>query len=210
VRRCSRPRHRGPSLPCRERQRTRGCQFFGSALQVTPRSHALVPDGVFVPGEGGVRFEVLPPPTQGEVERLVPRANLTRFHGVSAPGAKLRPFRVPQAGAEAASAGLEAAGRKERMKQRTPRVDFRRGAQQDIRLREGHIRPRGVEAQEAPRGRRPLLRTRGERGPAWARVATVSGIWFRAGAQLGGTRPAPLLATSATKPIQISPRKDVL
>jgi hypothetical protein len=26
-------------------------QFFGSALQVTPHSHALVPDGVFVPGE---------------------------------------------------------------------------------------------------------------------------------------------------------------
>jgi putative transposase len=40
-------------------------QFFGSALQVTPHFHSLVPDGVFVPGEGGVRFEALPPPTQG-------------------------------------------------------------------------------------------------------------------------------------------------
>jgi len=45
--------------------------FFGSALQVTPHFHSLVPDGVFVPGEGGVRFEALPPPTQGEVERLL-------------------------------------------------------------------------------------------------------------------------------------------
>ncbi|HYO59475.1 transposase [Archangium sp.] len=38
-------------------------QFFGSALQVTPHFHSLVPDGVFVPREGGVRFEALPPPT---------------------------------------------------------------------------------------------------------------------------------------------------
>ncbi|HYO67727.1 MAG TPA: transposase [Archangium sp.] len=46
-------------------------QFFGSALQVTPHFHSLVPDGVFVPREGGVRFEPLPPPTQAEVERLL-------------------------------------------------------------------------------------------------------------------------------------------
>jgi hypothetical protein len=45
--------------------------FFGSALQVTPHFHSLVPDGIFVPREGGVRFEPLPPPTQGEVERLL-------------------------------------------------------------------------------------------------------------------------------------------
>jgi hypothetical protein len=50
-----------------------------------------------------------------------PRANLTRFHGVFAPGAKLRPFLVPQA--EEARGGSEAAASKERMKQRTPRVD---------------------------------------------------------------------------------------
>ncbi|WP_083680932.1 transposase [Archangium sp. Cb G35] len=233
-------------------------QFFGSTLQVTPHFHSLVPDGVFVPEEGGVRFEPLPPPTQGEVEQLLkvvrhrvlrllekrgalpaqgpedalqayqahslqqrlrwtevdvrhhprkqprctflegfslhanthlhandrqglerlcrygargalalerlsraedgrityrmkrplpdgtthllftglkllrrlaslvppPRANLTRFHGVFAPGAKLRPFLVPQAGAEEASARLEVAARKERMKERTPRVDW--------------------------------------------------------------------------------------
>ncbi|WNZ65834.1 transposase [Myxococcus sp. MxC21-1] len=35
-----------------------------------------------------------------------PRANLTRFHGVFAPGARLRPFLVPQAGAQEASAGM--------------------------------------------------------------------------------------------------------
>ncbi|HEY0096923.1 MAG TPA: transposase zinc-binding domain-containing protein, partial [Archangium sp.] len=46
-------------------------QFFGSALQVTPHFHSLVPDGVFVPREGGVCFEPLPPPTQAEVERLL-------------------------------------------------------------------------------------------------------------------------------------------
>ncbi len=46
-------------------------QFFGSALQVTPHFHSLVPDGVFVPWEGGVRFEALPPPTQAEVEKLL-------------------------------------------------------------------------------------------------------------------------------------------
>ena len=51
-----------------------------------------------------------------------PRANLTRFHGVFAPGAQLRPFLVPQA--EETSAGSEAAAKQERMKERTPRVDW--------------------------------------------------------------------------------------
>ncbi|WP_414654121.1 hypothetical protein [Hyalangium sp.] len=51
-----------------------------------------------------------------------PRANLTRFHGVFAPGAKLRPFLVPQA--EETSAGSEAAAKQEQMKERTPRVDW--------------------------------------------------------------------------------------
>ena len=37
---------------------------------VTPHFHSLVPNGVFVPREGGVRFEPLPPPTQAEVKRL--------------------------------------------------------------------------------------------------------------------------------------------
>ncbi|HYH97490.1 transposase [Hyalangium sp.] len=237
-------------------------QFFGSALQVTPHFHSLVPDGVFVPREGGVRFEALPPPTQAEVERLLrvvrhrvlrllenrgalpaqgpedaqqayqahslqqrlrwleldvllppnkqprcsflegfslhanthlhandrqglerlcrygargalaperlsraadsriawrmkrplpdgtthlfftglellrrvaslvppPRSNLTRFHGVFAPGAKLRPFLLPQAGAEPkpeeASEPPEAAARQEPNKERKPRLDW--------------------------------------------------------------------------------------
>jgi hypothetical protein len=34
-----------------------------------PCCPSLVPDGVFVPREGGVRFELLTPPTQAEVER---------------------------------------------------------------------------------------------------------------------------------------------
>ncbi|WP_233262328.1 transposase [Vitiosangium sp. GDMCC 1.1324] len=53
-----------------------------------------------------------------------PRANRTRFHGVFAPGAKLRPFLDPQAGEEEVRAGREAAARKERMKERTPRVEW--------------------------------------------------------------------------------------
>ncbi|MCI0572937.1 MAG: transposase zinc-binding domain-containing protein, partial [Myxococcaceae bacterium] len=46
-------------------------QFFGSALQVTPHFHSVVPDCVFVPLDDGVRFVGLPPPTQREVERLL-------------------------------------------------------------------------------------------------------------------------------------------
>ncbi|HZI08223.1 MAG TPA: transposase zinc-binding domain-containing protein [Archangium sp.] len=65
-----------------------------------------------------------------------PRANLTRFHGVFAPGAQLRPFLVPQAGTEEAnmarrqagteeaSAAPEAAASKEPMREQTPRVDW--------------------------------------------------------------------------------------
>ncbi len=52
-----------------------------------------------------------------------PRANLTRFHGVFAPGAQPRPFLVPQAGAQEASVAPEAAASKEPKKERMPRVD---------------------------------------------------------------------------------------
>ncbi|QQR45030.1 transposase [Myxococcus xanthus] len=69
-----------------------------------------------------------------------PRANLTRFHGVFAPGARLRPFLVPQAGEQEASVGHEAAAGKERVKERTPRVDLRRVAQEDVRLRRVRLR----------------------------------------------------------------------
>ncbi|NMO17145.1 hypothetical protein HPC49_16265 [Pyxidicoccus fallax] len=67
-------------------------------MQVAPHYHALVPNGVFVPGEGGVRFEALPPPTQAAVERLlgvmchrVPRL-LERRGVLHATGAKRRPL----------------------------------------------------------------------------------------------------------------------
>jgi hypothetical protein len=86
--------------------------FFGSALQVTPHFHSLVPDGVFVPREGGVRFEPLPPPTQAEVERLL---------------RVVRQFLLPQVGAEP---GLEeespafAATVEEPSKERTPGLDL--------------------------------------------------------------------------------------
>ncbi|QRK11018.1 transposase [Archangium violaceum] len=40
-------------------------------MQVRPHCDSLVPDGVFVPEEGGVRIEPLPPPRKGEVERLL-------------------------------------------------------------------------------------------------------------------------------------------
>jgi hypothetical protein len=53
-----------------------------------------------------------------------PRANLTRFHGVFAPGAQLRPFLVPQAGEEETSVAPQAAASKEPMKEKTPRVDW--------------------------------------------------------------------------------------
>ncbi len=52
-----------------------------------------------------------------------PKLNLTRFHGVFAPGAKLRPFLVPQAGAEEESEAPQAEARKEARKERTARVD---------------------------------------------------------------------------------------
>ncbi|WP_186817733.1 transposase [Myxococcus virescens] len=76
-----------------------------------------------------------------------PRANLTRFHGVFVPGARLRPFLVPQAGAQEASAGHEAAARKERVKERPPRVDLRRVAQEDVRLRRVRLREVWRQAQ---------------------------------------------------------------
>jgi hypothetical protein len=56
-----------------------------------------------------------------------PRTNLTRFHGVFAPGAKMRPFLLPQVGKEP---GLEeespafAATVEEPRKERTPRLDW--------------------------------------------------------------------------------------
>ncbi|WP_395856084.1 transposase [Cystobacter fuscus] len=53
-----------------------------------------------------------------------PRANLTRFHGVFAPGARLRPFQVPQAGEEEGRVAPQAAARQETRKERRGRVDW--------------------------------------------------------------------------------------
>jgi len=65
------------------------------------------------------------------------------------PAAADRPLELPQAGAEEGSAGLEAAVRKERMKERTPRVDFRRVAQQDVRLRRVRLRLKAKSGKNA-------------------------------------------------------------
>jgi hypothetical protein len=53
-----------------------------------------------------------------------PRTNLTRLHGAFAPGSKLRPFLVPQAGEEGGSVASQAAVSKEPKKERVPRVDW--------------------------------------------------------------------------------------
>jgi hypothetical protein len=46
-------------------------QRFGSALQLTPHFHVLVPEAVFEEvGESALRLHPLPPPTDAEVERL--------------------------------------------------------------------------------------------------------------------------------------------
>ena len=70
-------------------------QFFGSALQVTPHFHSLVPDGVVVPREGGVRFEALPPPTQGSAPplHLSPSTwSLSRLYATDGPPERLIPW----------------------------------------------------------------------------------------------------------------------
>nr|WP_233609934.1 hypothetical protein [Corallococcus interemptor] len=67
-----------------------------------------------------------------------PRTNLTRFHGVFAPGAQLRPFLVPQAEEEEAASGLGGV------------------AQEDVRLR--HVRLCEVWRQAAGLGIREASR----------------------------------------------------
>jgi hypothetical protein len=53
-----------------------------------------------------------------------PKLNLIRFHGVFAPGAKLRPFLLPQEGEKKASEARQAALRQETRKERTAGVDW--------------------------------------------------------------------------------------
>ena len=85
-------------------------------------------------------------PARGRLQRLrrvaslvpPPRANLTRFHGVFAPGAKLRPFLLPLTEAEPkekeASAPPEAAAKAEAKKEHMPRLDWAYAAAPDVRF----------------------------------------------------------------------------
>jgi len=54
----------GLEAAARKERMNERTQFSGSAMQVTPHFHSLVPDGVLVPQEGDVRFAALPPPWQ--------------------------------------------------------------------------------------------------------------------------------------------------
>jgi hypothetical protein len=117
---CQRRAGTGAAMPLRG-TRCAGAGTFVTSEdgRITYRMKRPLPDGtthlLFTGLELLRRLASLVPP---------PRANLTRFHGVFAAGAKLRPVLVPQAGAEEASARLEVAASKERMKERTPRVDW--------------------------------------------------------------------------------------
>lgn len=66
-----RQRARRQDLPDEQVGAVSFIQVFGSALQVTPHFPSLVPDRVFMPREGGMSFEPLPPSTQAEVKRLL-------------------------------------------------------------------------------------------------------------------------------------------
>jgi Putative transposase len=97
-----------------------------------------------------------------------PRTNSTRYHGVFAPGAKLRPFLVPTAapsGEEEAPAAGAAAVDRCGGRRRAPRLDLRGVAPQDVcsgclrvpevqrhapRVGLPHARPRGASSVEAP------------------------------------------------------------
>ena len=77
-------------------------QYFGSALQLSPHFHAIIPDGVFVETDGAVGFLQVPPPTPEDVASLVQRlarrlAKLLRQRGLddAQPDAGGRPRRPP-------------------------------------------------------------------------------------------------------------------
>ncbi|WNG42150.1 hypothetical protein F0U61_26610 [Archangium violaceum] len=87
-----------------------------------------------------------------------PRANLTRFHGVFAPGAKVRPFLLPQAEAEP---GLEEespalVATVESTKERTPRLDPAGGYVHHAVVGAGGASRRGGRAPPPDRGREAL------------------------------------------------------
>jgi hypothetical protein len=101
-----------------------------------------------------------------------PRTNLTRFHGVFAPGAKVRPFLLPQVGKEP---GLEeeraafAATVEEPSKARTPRLDWAGLLRRTESV--GRVRLLRLWRQAAAKRARPLPRPPGK--AAWARQACV-------------------------------------
>jgi hypothetical protein len=107
-----------------------------------------------------------------------PRANLTRFHGVFAPGAKLRPFLLPQAWAWAgpkpqeASPPPEAAVKVEAKKERTPRVDWagllrRKESAGRLRLLWVWRLSAGAGIPDGPRWGARRFPRRGDRSVAW-------------------------------------------
>ncbi len=104
-----------------------------------------MPDGVFVPREGGVRFEPLPPPMQAEVERLLRVVRHRVLRLLEKRGA------LPAQGPEDALQTYQAHCLQQRLrwteveprlcsdggeaerKERTPRLDSRRAAEKDVR-----------------------------------------------------------------------------
>ena len=118
-----------------------------------------------------------------------PKLNLTRFHGVFAPGAKLRPFLLPQEGAEKASEAPQAAARQETRKERTARVDWA-----------GLLRrTRGVEAQAAPAKRaKPCRAPEGSAARAGVYPKGLRGFSTRLAHCSGGPRQQP----SSAPPVQ--------
>jgi hypothetical protein len=85
-------------------------QYFGSALQVTPHFHGLVPDGVWVPLDDEVRFVELPPPGQAEVERLLEVVRHRVLRLLENRGA------LPGQGPEDARQAYQAAGLQQRLR----------------------------------------------------------------------------------------------
>ncbi|WP_336242485.1 transposase [Corallococcus exercitus] len=133
-----------------------------------------------------------------------PRANLTRFHGVFAPGAKVRPFLLPQAGAEP---GLEkespafAATVEEPRKERTPRLDWAGAAEKDVHP--GCVRVLEVWRQAASVGVREASR-RGESdsgAPGHAHGECVPGPCARATPERVVLKLKPPQPAKRTRPL---------
>jgi hypothetical protein len=84
-------------------------QRFGSALQLNPHFHCLVPDGVWVGRGAEAHFHALPPPTQQEVERLLVQVRTRVLRLLEKRGA------LPAEGPEDALQALQAASLQQRL-----------------------------------------------------------------------------------------------